>query len=653
MLRFLQARWRTATQQAAESFAQYMPAWAVSFTIHVVLLVAISLLTITVPNPFQLTLTIPDLPPWELTPEEFQFADVPVEDVGAQSEDGLDVALAAAPELDILEDIQQQPEYEMLDDGELQFVTDVELVSTPWNTTTELVRGVAGVGVTGANGAIDRLTSEILLSLEDNDTLVVWLFDQSASLANQRDEINQRLGRIYEELGLIHDNTIRSDSLEHPLLTAVLAFGENHRWMIRKPTADVQEIQKAVATVSLDSSGVENVFSAVYAAAEEFGNWRSKRNVMLIAVTDEVGDDHSSMLEPAVDICRKRAMPVYVLGVPAAFGRSETLLKWVDPDPKFDQTVRWGRVNQGPESLHPELLHLPFVGGPTEAMDSGFGPFALTRLCVQTGGIYFTIHPNRRVGRRVSRQETDTYTSHMAYFFDPQRIRPYRPEYVSPAEYQRRAQASQARSALLAAAKMTINRMERPRTRFVKRDDAQFANELTEAQKAAAKLEPKLNAVYEVLTRGEEDRRREDSLRWQAAYDLAYGQSLAVLVRTRSYNEMLASAKRGLTPQNARNNTWQLVPSDDLSVSSRLERYAVRAREHLQRVVEEHEGTPWALLAQRELDSPMGWRWRDSFTPIPDVNMQAANNNNNNRSPRDDQLRMIPKRPPKRKVPKL
>ena len=340
-------------------------------------------------------------------------------------------------------------------------------------------------------------------------------------------------------------------------------------------------------------------------------------------------------------------------GVPAAFGQQETQLKWVDPDPKYDQSVRWGRVNQGPESLQPELLHLPFGSGPREAIDSGFGPFALTRLCYQTGGIYFAIHPNRKVGRRVGRGETDVYTSHMAYFFEPQRIRPYRPEYISSDEYRRRAKSNHARAALLMAASMTINRLDSPSLRFVKRDEAQFANLLTEAQKDAAKLEPKLHSLHEILKRGEEHRRSEDTLRWQAAYDLAYGQTLAVLVRTRAYNEMLAQAKRGLKPEKERSNTWSLVPDDELSTSSRLEKNAERAREYLERVSTEHEGTPWGLIAQRELKNPMGWKWKESYTPVPNLNMQANNNNNNAPNPRDDKRRMLPKRPEKRKVPKL
>ncbi len=651
MLKELQARWRLWVAERASVASRNMPAWVVSFTIHVVLLIVVSLLSFAVPIPFQLTLTVPDVMPIDELPQEFRFEDAPTDELGAASEDGIGVAMAAAPNLDLEEIIQEQPELELLDAGDIQFVDDVQLATTPLNTSTKLVRGVAGVGVTGANGAIDRITSEILLSLEEKDTLVVWLFDQSASLTNQRDEINERLARIYEELGIITDDQLKPTSNHHPLLTSVMAFGERASWLLEKPTSDIEEIQKAIATVSLDESGIENVFSAVYKAASEFKAWRTKRNVMLIVVSDEVGDDHDAMLEKTVELCRKRAMPVYVLGVPAAFGRQETLLKWVDPNPKFDQRVRWGRVNQGPESLGPELLQLPFAGGPKEAMDSGFGPFALTRLCYQTGGIYFAIHPNRRVDRRVGRRETDVYTSHMAYFFDQQRIRPYRPEYVSIDEYKRRAKANAARAAVLTAAQMTINRMESPALRFVKRDEAQFSSDLTEAQKDAAKLEPKLNSLYEILKRGEEDRTKEQTLRWQAAYDLAYGQTLAVLVRTRSYNEMLAVGKRGLKPKKEKNNTWLLTPSDQLSTSSRLERNAEQAREYLQRVTEEHEGTPWALIAKRELASPMGWEWKESYTPLPNINMQAGNNNQPRR--RDDQKRMLPKGPPKRAVPKL
>ncbi len=636
--------------EAIASFATDVPAWLLSLTLHVLLLIVISLLTFAVPSRFVLTLTMPE-EIVEQKPQEFHFDDDLATDIGAASEDGLGIAMQAAPEIAEVANIYES-EFEPVDVGDIAYVDTTEFVTTPLETSKKLVRGVAGVGVTGADGAIDRITHEILLSLEDRDTLVVWLFDQSGSLERQRSEINERLTRIYEELGLIRNDIDEDNGNKEPLLTAVVGFGQRLNWVLRKPTANTDTISDAVESITLDESGVENVFSAVYATAEEYQKWRRKRNVMLIVVSDEVGDDHRKMLEPCIDLCRKKTMPVYVLGVPAAFGEVETELKWIDPDPKYDQTPRWGRVNQGPESLRAERLNLPFSKGVRETMDSGFGPFALTRLCYQTGGIYFAIHPNRKPGRRVGKRETEAFTSHFAYFFDPQRMRPYRPEYVSIQEYDSRARANLARSAVLRSAEMVVNRIDSPRTRFVKRDEAQFANELTEAQKSAAKLEPKLNAVYQVLKRGEEDRTKEESLRWQAAYDLAYGQTIAVMVRTRGYNEMLAKAKRGLKPEDEKSNTWRLVAADDLSTSSKLEREAKRAHDLLQRVVDDHEGTPWALIAQRELAVPFGWRWEESHTPMM-MAQQRAGNNNAPPTPRDDQKRMLPKGPPKRSVPKL
>jgi len=70
-----------------------------------------------------------------------------------------------------------------------------------------------------------------------------------------------------------------------------------------------------------------------------------------------------------------------VIGVPAPFGRQQTDVKWVDPDPNFDQSPQVAKVSQGPESLMAERLQLDLTGevGDLEMIDSGFGPFNLTR----------------------------------------------------------------------------------------------------------------------------------------------------------------------------------------------------------------------------------------------------------------------------------
>ena len=46
-------------------------------------------------------------------------------------------------------------------------------------------------------------------------------------------------------------------------------------------------------------------------------------------------------------------------------------------------------------------------------MDSGFGPFGLCRLAYETGGLYFTVHPNRKTGQRIRPWETAAMSSHL------------------------------------------------------------------------------------------------------------------------------------------------------------------------------------------------------------------------------------------------
>jgi hypothetical protein len=302
-------------------------------------------------------------------------------------------------------------------------------------------------------------------------------------------------------------------------------------------------------------------------------------------------------------------------------------------------------------------VKLHFAGDRTNdvPLDSGFGPFALTRLSYETGGIYFNVHPNRNLNRSVSRGEVSAFSAHLQRFFDPEVMRKYRPDYVSKQEYSRRAAESKTRSALLTASQLSwVTPMSDPRLRFVKRDAAAFVNDLVEAQKQAAKLDPQVTRLYDILKQGESDRDKEFSARWQAGYDLALGRVAAVYVRTKSYNAMLAKAKRGLEFQTKNNNTWTLRPADDISVGSQLAKVAKKAKTVLERVRAEHPNTPWALLAERELQIPLGWKWEESFTSLaPPTQSLASANLNRPRAARNDRARSLPRPPPRRKPPRL
>ncbi|MFN0021165.1 MAG: vWA domain-containing protein [Pirellulaceae bacterium] len=668
MIQGLRTWWQKQTGEDETPFDGDSPAFIVSLLTHLAIVVALGLTPLVVRNN-QVTLTVVSVPETEevvelKVPEEFYFADQPSQEVGANSVQGESMALSEAP---IISEVSVIPSHH-------EILPEVEVANVEINNAIEVatglhynanmaVKGAAGEGTTGAVGAIDRLTHEILLSLEERKTLVVWCFDSTASLIPQRNAIHDRFDKIYEELGIIEaaGNKAFKKHEDEPLLSSIVAFGNNVELVTKKPTSSLSDLKSAVKGIKNDDSGNENVFRTVYEVAKNYANLRyappggqPERNVMIVVFTDEAGSDQIG-LDETVKLCRRHTMPVYVVGVPAPFGRKETQMKWVDPDPKYDQSPKWGVVEQGPESLAPERIKLNFSGSKEDelAIDSGFGPYSLTRLCVETGGIYFAVHPNRDVRRAVSRQETQAFSSHISQFFDPEVMRRYRPDYVSTTEYQKRVSSNKARFVLVEAAKMSqLDQMGSPNLRFVKSDEAAFATALSEAQQEAARLEPKINQLYEVLRTGESDREKEDTPRWQAGYDLAMGRVLAVKVRTEAYNAMLAAAKRGLKPKDPKNNTWTLKPADEISVGSQLAKLGERARMYLNRVVKDHPGTPWALLADKELKDPVGWVWVDSFTDLAPRKMGDGGNGNAPAAVNDAKM-MLKKPAPSRPPPKL
>jgi hypothetical protein len=230
----------------------------------------------------------------------------------------------------------------------------------------------------------------------------------------------------------------------------------------------------------------------------------------------------------------------------------------------------------------------------------------------------------------------------------------YRPDYLSPHEYEKKLKSSPLRSSLVSASLLSAPTLDRPTTRFIKRSDAQLAGELTKAQQDAAKLEPALTRLAAILEPGLKVREDEITPRWRAGFDLAMGRVLAQKVRTETYNAMLAKAKRGMPFDDSKKNTWVLSPADEISVGSKWEREADLAKSLLQDVINQHPETPWSYLASQELKVPLGWVWKEEYTDLepPRVPSPPGNNNNTPAPSVDEQKKMLAK-PPSRPVPKL
>lgn len=455
------------------------------------------------------------------------------------------------------------------------------------------VENLAQQGGGGVEGAIDRLAWEITQSLRQGKTTVIWLFDQSLSLKERRNAIADRFENVYRQLESLDQGS------QGALQTVVATYGEKFSLLTDKPVDDVRSVIPKVRAIPNDPSGIENVFAAVNTLANRFRAERAKkRNVSIFIVTDEKGNDAEKNLEETILLCRRAGIKVYVVGNSALFGRETGYVKWTYPDGSVDDEP----VDAGPETVEPEALAMDFWGGrgrDLSRMSSGYGPYALTRLCKETGGLYF-----------IAQEE-----AHIK--FSPAVMRTYQPDYRPIRDYQTSLNKNKAKMSLVMAAKQTkIENIPLPRLDFPAYNDNVLRETLTEAQKPAAELTYKIDRIVEALAQGEKDREKIVEPRWRAAYDLAVGRALAMKVRAFGYNQMLAEMKGQPKPfQKKDSNEWKILPSKTINAGQAVKKLERQASMYLKRVMDEHPETPWALLAERELGIPLGWEWQEFNNP--------------------------------------
>ncbi|MFO0892361.1 MAG: vWA domain-containing protein [Isosphaeraceae bacterium] len=463
------------------------------------------------------------------------------------------------------------------------------------------IRGSGAEHVGGVEGAVDRIAVEILRRLEQGRTLVVWAFDASGSLRAERERLVKHIGAVYTHITRLDENRLSADD---GLLTVVVAFGEGRRAMTSGPTGQLSEILEAIEGIPTDESGIESTFTTVSEIVGGWGRYKDRSGnayrPMVLVVTDEVGDDENQ-LEVAIERAQRARVPVYVLGSQALFGRVEGYMDYTDP--KTGQVFHGIPVRQGPESAMLEQIRLPFwYGGPQyDALEAGFGPYALSRLASATGGIYFV---TRFTGQR--------------FGFDPARMKEYRPDWVRRDQYEAAIGRSPLRQAVINAARVTQQQLPgMPTLAFPPLESPAFKEVMAANQALAERTAYTVDEALGPINSVAKLRDKEPSRRWQAHYDLIRGRLLAMKVRCYEYNWACAQLKKD-PPRftNPRANAWRLVPDTAIQYSEKAAAAAQEADRLLHRVVQEHAETPWALLAQRELRNPFGFKWVETHVTL-------------------------------------
>jgi hypothetical protein len=479
-----------------------------------------------------------------------------------------------------------------------------------------------------AAGAAEGIASTIGGEIGAGQLYVVWLLDASISLVEDRKVLADTLAPFFRQY--------RPEAgKQGQLITSVVAYGAGAQRVAEfSPLGSDGTIRR----LPIDPSGRENVMSAVVAVVSDFQvtfhrDPRRRDRLRIVIWTDESGDD-TSLLEEVIALCRATGTVVHIVGPSSVLGSDRGVQPWFDKRSKGTFLLP---VTRGPDSYLTERVLLPYwfdidadagdyegvlaaegrqwYGGPLrESLLAGVGPYALTRLALQTGGTF----------RLLDRPGEDRR-------FDLAKMKDYLPEYGSAAEIVEPILASPFRLGILQAVRKTYDgvNVAPPRMDFVAgRRETTYPFRLIRGtyyaqadfrQRLPRELAEQENRIRQAAVIAEEalkcfgpsldweyEYSKETSRRWQAWYDLTRGRLLAMSIRYQEYLATCALVRHpgALAPPT---NQINFRPGPQLRGAEE----AIRNRREeaiclLERCRDRNRGTPWELLAEWELAIPLG-----------------------------------------------
>ncbi len=197
-------------------------------------------------------------------------------------------------------------------------------------------------------------------------------------------------------------------------------------------------------------------------------------------------------------------------------------------------------------------------------------------------------------------------------------LEPYVPDYADQEEFLSKLAEHPLRKAVYEAAdflnKPEVNRSF-PMTFRYPGEEANFKKQLLNQQEMAAET---MALIFERLTNLEEladARKKEPAKRWQAHYDYVYAQLLAKAAKTQEWNFTLGQMRKE-TPErkNKESTGWNLVPQAKL-LQKETRDMEKKRQAALERLINEHPGTPWELLARRDKDTLIGLQVQEAKVP--------------------------------------
>ena len=256
--------------------------------------------------------------------------------------------------------------------------------------------------------AMDQLAREIIRHLKDHKVTVVWLFDESVSMEDDKKTVIDKFDRVSSELKkfIAQEKEKKSaGALNH----AIAGFGAGARLHAgeapRRHRPDRQGDQDTCRSTPPASRTPCGRSARSPSATPALV--RKDRKVLIVLVTDESGDDGADV-EEARQALKRHKIPLYVIGRQSLFGFPFAHHRYEDP---VTHDVYHPLIRRGPETADLELYQWDGLYDRWDEQPSGFAPWELARLTKESGGIYFVL-PSEEFMRVRHREQA--YSIHRA-----------------------------------------------------------------------------------------------------------------------------------------------------------------------------------------------------------------------------------------------
>lgn len=200
----------------------------------------------------------------------------------------------------------------------------------------------------------------------------------------------------------------------------------------------------------------------------------------------------------------------------------------------------------------------------------------------------------------------------------------YQPDYTTAKEMEDKALLSPLRAITLKAQKALNRSLKTFRMRFGEEaDEASFKKKIEKEQESPAYVTAELSDLLDDMKKLDEKKEDEPSLRWRAHFDYTQARLLAQLAHVQEYSFVLGNKLRKDTPKikdPQHHNGWMIVPQRKLE-QKETRTYDSERQKILTRIIKEHTGTPWEILARREQATILGLTLQETFLeegkPLP------------------------------------